>query len=84
MGYITITISCLFAAYYLILMARAVLPWVSHDRDNRWFRLIYLWTDWLLNPIRFALPPEKIGMDVSPYAAIFLLYLFQRMIFPIL
>jgi uncharacterized protein YggT (Ycf19 family) len=57
------------------------MPWFPHDRHGVLARPVYLATDWLLGPIRAGLPPQKIGMDVSPYVAIILLYLFKRLFF---
>lgn len=81
MGGMILAVNVLFTVYYFLLILRAVLPWIAQSRSNPWSRFVGLSTDWLLNPIRAGLPPEKIGMDVSPYVAIVLLYLIQRFFF---
>jgi uncharacterized protein YggT (Ycf19 family) len=78
MGYVSLTIRILFTLCYLVLVLRALSPWLDRWRNSRW---LYQTTDWLLNPIRAGLPPEKIGMDVSPYVAIILLYLIEKFFF---
>jgi len=71
----------IFSACYLLLILRALAPLVDRSRTAVWLKPVYAATDWLLNPFRAGLPPEKIGMDVSPYVAIILLYLVQRVFF---
>jgi YggT family protein len=80
MGYLILTINVLFAVYYVLLVLRAVLPWLPHDRQQPLVRPVYLLTDPLLRPLRLGLPPEKIGFDVSPFAGIILLWLVQGFI----
>ncbi len=76
MGLIIVIINILFSLAYLILVLRALIPWFSPSRDN----LLYRLTDPLCVPIQQGLPPEKIGMDVSPAVAIILLWLVQRLV----
>lgn len=71
----------IFSFVYILLILRALAPLVIRSRTNSWVLPLYAATDWLLGPIRAGLPPEKIGMDVSPYVAIILLYLVQRSFF---
>ena len=72
MGALIFAVNFLFSAYYVLLAARAVLPW----------KIVWLHrlTDPVLNPIRAGLPPQKIGLDVSPFVAIILLWLAQKTI----
>ena len=81
MVYINLISRIVFLFFYLLLVARAVAPWLSDDRTEGWPQWLSAATDWLLNPIRAGLPPEKIGYDVSPYVAIIVLYLVQRAFF---
>ena len=74
MDFIIFIINLFFSLVYLILIVQAVLPWITSSRDNLLSRL----TDPLLNPIRQGLPPQKIGMDVSPAVAIILFWLAQK------
>jgi YggT family protein len=80
MGPLIFIIKFLFSVYYIILALRAVLPWIPHDRTNVFIQPVYRVTDPVLNPIRAGLPPMKIGFDVSPFIAIFLFWLLQRLI----
>jgi uncharacterized protein YggT (Ycf19 family) len=80
MDFIIFAINFIFSLYYLILVVRALLPWFLRDRRNPLFHLICLITDPLLNPIRQGLPPQKFGMDVSPFILIFLLWLIQKIL----
>ncbi len=67
-------VNLVFSFLYLLLILRAVLPWLTRGRIGSIDRL----TDPFLNPIRLGLPPEKIGADVSPFAAIIILFLAQK------
>ncbi len=78
---VDLIVRIIFSIFYLLLILRALAPLVDRSRTNSWLRPVYLATDWLLNLFRAGLPPEKIGMDVSPYVAIILLYLIQRAFF---
>jgi uncharacterized protein YggT (Ycf19 family) len=78
---LSLVFRALFSVIYILLVLTAIAPWLARSRTNSWVRPLYAATDWLLNPIRAGLPPEKIGMDVSPYVAIILLYLIQRTFF---
>jgi len=80
MGYLNLILRIAFSLTYVLLVAIAVAPWLSRSRTDSWPRPLYAATDWFLNPIRAGLPPEKIGYDVSPYVAIILLYLVERLI----
>ena len=74
MDFIIFIINFFFSLAYIILIIRAVLPWITSSHDNLVSRL----TDPLLGPLRQALPPQKIGMDVSPAVAIILIWLIQK------
>ncbi len=78
---VNLIVRFLFSVIYLLLILRALAPFIDRSRSNNWLRPVYSATDWLLNLFRAGLPPEKIGMDVSPYVAIILLYLVQRIFF---
>lgn len=84
MGYIISFFNLLFSACYLVLVARAVLPWIPHDRKHPLLRPVYEMTDPVLNPIRIALPPQKIGFDVSPFLVMILLWFIQGFVVRIL
>lgn len=77
MGYVISFFNLLFGVCYFFLVLRAVLPWIPHNRMNPLIRPVYDLTDPVLNPIRVALPPQKIGFDVSPFVGIILFWLLQ-------
>ena len=58
---------------YLVI-ARAVLSWVSPDPYNPIVRFIHNTTDPILRPIRSKLPTTYGGMDFSPIIVIFAIY----------
>ncbi len=78
---VALIVRSVFSAFYLLLIVRALAPFIDRSRSSNWLRPVYSATDWLLNLFRAGLPPEKIGMDVSPYVAIILLYLVQKIFF---
>ena len=80
MVYLNLISRFVFSLFYVLLAVVAVAPWLSRGRADGRLSFLYAATDWLLNPIRTGLPPEKIGYDVAPYVAIVLLYLVQSLI----
>ena len=80
MDFIIFVINFVFSAAYIILAVRAVLPWFGAGKLNPWGRPLYLLTDPALNVIRMGLPPEKIGLDVSPFVLIILFWVVHRVI----
>lgn len=68
---------------FFALLARVILSWFGIGRYTRWMRPVYWLTDWLVEPIRRALPP--VGMfDFSPLAALLVLWVLKQIIFAIL
>mgnify|MGYP002813942624 CR=1 FL=1 len=67
-------INFVFSLYYLLFILKAMLPWLTRER----IELVDKLTDPILNPIKLGLPPEKIGMDASPFIAIILFWLIQK------
>lgn len=84
MDFIIFVINFIFSALYIMIAVRAVLPWMPHSQVNPILRPIYLLTDPLLSVVRIGLPPGRIGMDVSPFVAIILLWLVHQVILKIL
>ncbi|HVN67447.1 MAG TPA: YggT family protein [Candidatus Sulfotelmatobacter sp.] len=77
MGSVISVLNFIFDLYYAILIVKAVLPWVPHDRHHPLLRPFYQLTDPLLNTIKLGLPPAKIGYDVSPFVGLILVCLLQ-------
>jgi len=74
-----ILINVLFSVYYLLIIIRGFLPFISFTRFKGIVRPIEFLTDPVIRPLRLALPPEKFwGMDFAPFVAIILLWILQR------
>lgn len=80
MDFVIFVINFIFAVFYLVLVVRAVLPWLPHDKSNLLLRPVYALPEPVLSVIRMGLPPERIGSDVSPYIAIILFWLVHQVI----
>jgi YggT family protein len=63
-------------AYLLIVIARAVLSWVSPDPYNPIVRFIIRVTEPVLGPIRdrLRLPTVTMGLDLSPMVVLLAIY----------
>ena len=59
-------VNLLLEAYFWIIIARAVLSWVSPDPYNPIVRFIHRVTEPVLRPIRERLPTVAMGLDLSP------------------
>jgi YggT family protein len=64
----------LLQAYFWIIIARAVLSWVSPDPFNPIVRFLYRITEPVLRPIRHRLPTLSIGIDLSPMVVILAIF----------
>jgi len=62
-------------AYMWIIIARAILSWVSPDPFNPIVRFLYRVTEPVLRPIRYRLPTLSMGLDLSPMVVILVIYL---------
>jgi YggT family protein len=69
---------------YVLLVVRAFLTYLPHNRYHPIIKPAYDMTEPLLSVIRKGLPPMKIGLDASPFIAIVLLYLLQQGLFRLL
>jgi uncharacterized protein YggT (Ycf19 family) len=77
-------INLAFDAAYILIIIRAFLTYLPHNRYHPIIKPAYDMTEPLLSIIRKGLPPEKIGLDASPFIAIVLLYLLQQILLKIL
>lgn len=64
-------------AYVWIIIARAVVSWVSPDPFNPIVRFLYRVTEPVLRPIRHRLPTFQMGLDLSPMVVILAIYFLQ-------
>ena len=84
MDFIVFLINFMFSALYLLLAVRAILPWLPFSKDNVLLRPVYFLTEPMLSPIRAGLPPLRIGMDVSPFIMIILLWIAHQVLLRVL
>ena len=61
-------------AYSILIIARAILSWVSPDPSNPIVQFIERMTEPALAPFRRLIPAFKIGLDVSPILALLCIY----------
>ncbi len=78
--FLIFVINFLFSVVYIMLALRAILPWLPHNKSNPFIKPVYVLTEPVLSVIKAGLPPNRIGMDVSPYIVIILLWLVQQVI----
>jgi len=65
--------------FFIALLLRVIGSWLGAVQFSRWMRPVYLLTDWLVEPLRRALPP--VGMfDLSPLAALLVLWVIERLL----
>jgi YggT family protein len=60
--------------YIWILIARAIISWVSPDPYNPIVRFLYRVTEPALRPIRNLLPLQGLGLDLSPMILLLVIY----------
>ena len=61
-------------AFIWIIIARAIISWVSPDPSNPIVRFLYRATEPVLRPVRYRLPTLASGIDLSPLVVILALY----------
>jgi YggT family protein len=69
-------------AYLIIIIARALISWVSPDPFNPIVRFLYRTTEPVLRPIRRRLPDFQIGLDLSPVVVIVAIQIVDSYIVP--
>jgi YggT family protein len=83
MGFLIWLINLLFGSYILAIFARVFLSLMQFDAYHPVMRFLYRITEPLLAPLRSRIPP--IGMiDVSPMAALLILWILERLIITLL
>ena len=72
-------IDLLFGLYSLAIIARVFISWMRVDPYHPIVQFLYQITEPVLAPLRNRIPP--VGMvDISPMAALFLLWILQRIV----
>jgi len=77
-------LSWLLDVYMWIIIASALISWVSPDPYNPIVRFLRQVTEPVLRPIRRLIPTYQTGIDFSPLVAIILIQLIERVILPAL
>ena len=70
--------------YILLIIARAVVSWVSPDPYNPIVRFLHRITEPVLRPVRHRMPMLAMGLDLSPMVVILALILLQRFLVPVI
>ena len=68
--------------YTWFFIIRALLSWVNPDPRNQIVQFLCRATDPVLRPIQQLLPPWRLGIDLSPIAAILAIQFIQRWLVP--
>ncbi len=77
------TLDLVLRVYVWIIIIGAIISWVNPDPYHPVVRTINRLTEPVLKPIRRIIPPIG-GLDFSPVVAIFLVYLIQIILIPLL
>ena len=73
-------INIILTIYMYLIIARAILSWVSPDPYNPIVQMLYKVTEPVLNPIRRLVPMWKAGLDLSPMIAILIIFFLKSFI----
>lgn len=76
-------VNLVLTAYMWIIIARAILSWVSPDPFNPLVRFLYRVTEPVLRPVRRRMPMMA-GLDLSPMVVLLGIYFLQSFIVPVL
>lgn len=75
-------VSLVLQAYLWIIIARAVISWVSPDPYNPIVRFLYRVTEPVLRPVRHRLPTVAMGLDLSPMVVLLAIYFLEWWLVP--
>ncbi|HEV8642883.1 MAG TPA: YggT family protein [Methylomirabilota bacterium] len=71
-------------AYMWIIIAQAIISWVSPDPYNPIVRFLHRVTEPVLRPVRERLPTLAMGLDLSPMVVVLALYFLREFLVPVL
>jgi YggT family protein len=71
-------------AYMWIIIAQAIISWVSPDPYNPIVRFLHRATEPVLRPVRERLPTLAMGLDLSPMVVVLALYFLREFLVPVL
>lgn len=77
-------VSLVLSVYIWIIIARALISWVSPDPFNPVVRFLHRATEPVLRPVRRRLPVTQMGLDLSPMIVIVAIYFLQQFLVPVL
>lgn len=69
-------IELVYNVIFYAVIVRIIASWLGFFRFTRWMRPVYALTDWLIEPLRRVIPPFGM-LDLSPLAALFVLWLLR-------
>lgn len=75
---IAFVVNVILEIYVWLIVARAVISWVSPDPYNPIVRFLYSATEPVLRPARKYIPPLGGTLDISPIVVLILLIFLQR------
>jgi YggT family protein len=81
---VQISVNFIFDLAYILIVIRAFLTYLPHNRYHPLIKPAYDVTEPFLSVIRKGLPPSRIGIDASPFIAIILLYMLQQVLLKVL
>jgi YggT family protein len=71
---VAVILNYLLTLVFWLIVARAILSWVSPDPYNPIVRFIERTTEPILEPFRRLVPTHKMGIDLSPMIACLFVY----------
>ena len=77
-------VNLVIVAYIWIIIARAIVSWVSPDPYNPLVRFVHRVTEPVLRPVRERLGAFQVGLDFSPMIVILVLYFLKEFLVPVL
>ena len=77
---LAIIISNLFDIVQILILARVILSWITHDPYNKYIQIIYSITEPILKPIRDIFPVQMGGFDFSVIIAFFIIGFLKKII----
>ncbi len=75
-------VSLVLLFYIYVIIARALISWVSPDPYNPIVRFLYRATEPVLRPVRERLPTSQMGIDFSPMIVILGIVLLREYVIP--
>ena len=79
MDFVIFVIDFLFSFLFVLFALCAIVPWLP-EKFSAWFKPVQSATEPILSVFRQALPVKRLGLDISPFIVILLLWIIQRII----